>query len=466
LDWYHKAAEQGHAGAQFNLGLIYDRGLGVKQDSAQALEWFRKAAGQGNAGAQFNLGVMYARGVGVKQDSAQALDWYHKAAEQGHADAQFNLGLMYQRVLGVNEDQAQAVVWYLKAAKQGHADAQCNLGCMYELGRGVEQDSAQAVYWYRKAAEQGHPGAQFNLGTMYQLGEAVKKDDSQAMDWYGKAAKQGYADAQFKIGEIYAKGKGVEADDVQAFNWYFKAAKNGSKDAQLKLATHYQQGRGVEKDVLQATYWFLKSTKEDECEEIVLNVDEVAEHFYSDVIRCIPAALTTFPEFKNIKAINFKLIVLLDQDFLSIGQMIRANAHLEILNLELQELDDAQALILSEALAFNTTLTEIIFDDEYGFDINIFNQIKASLAQNVIIAKLRERLKGHLITGPDGLPKRVPYITRSDELPLEILEIIVDNMTVKASKVGKDNKVIIAGIDEFLLSVSRETLKNDLKKSS
>jgi hypothetical protein len=325
----------------------------------------------------------------------------------------------------------------------------------------VEQDSAQAVYWYRKAAEQGHPGAQFNLGTMYQLGEAVKKDDSQAMDWYGKAAKQGYADAQFKIGEIYAKGKGVEADDVQAFNWYFKAAKNGSKDAQLKLATHYQQGRGVEKDVLQATYWFLKSTKEDECEEIVLNVDEVAEHFYSDVIRCIPAALTTFPEFKNIKAINFKLIVLLGQDFLSIGQMIRANPNLKGLNLKNQFINNADALILLQSLAFNTTLTELIFDDEYGFDTTIFDQIKASLAQNVIIAKLRERLKGHLITGPDGLPIRVPYITRSDELPLEVLEIIVDNMIVKASKVGKDNKVIIAGIDEFLLSVSRETLKYD-----
>ena len=141
--------------------------------------------------------------------------------------------------------------------------------------------------------------------------------------------------------------------------------------------------------------------------------------------------------------------------------MIRANTHLEILDLEWQALDDAVAKSLCEALAFNTTLTEIIFDDEYGFDATIFDQIKASLAQNVIIAKLRERLKGHLITGPDGLPIRVPYITRSDELPLEVLEIIVDNMIVEASKLGKDKKAIIAGIDEYLLSVSRETLKYD-----
>ena len=420
-----------------------------------------REAQKGKPEVQFQLGLAYDDGLGVKEDQTQALDWFRKAAEQGHAGAQCNLGCMYELGRGVEQDSAQAVYWYRKAAEQGHPDAQCDLGFMYQRGLGVKEDQAQAVVWYLKAAEQGNASAQFNLGTMYQLGEAVKKDDSQAMDWYGKAAKQGDADAQFKIGEIYAKGKGVEADDVQAFNWYFKAAKNGSKDAQLKLAIHYQQGRRVEKDVLQATYWLLRWAVEDARDEISLDAGWVAEGFYSDVIQCIPAALTTFPEFKNIKAINFSRIELSEQDFLSIGQMIRANAHLEILNLELQELDDAQALILSVALAFNTTLTEIIFDDEYGFDTTIFDQIKASLAQNVIIAKLRERLKGHLITGPDGLPIRVPYITRSDELPLEVLEIIVDNMIVEASKVGKDNKVIIAGIDEFLLSVSRETLKYD-----
>jgi len=84
----------------------------------------------------------------------------------------------------------------------------------------------------------------------------------------------------------------------------------------------------------------------------------------------------------------------------------------------------------------------------------------------VVIAELRERMKGHLITGPDGLSIRVPYITRSDELPLEVLEIIVDDMIVKAGKAGKNKEATITAIDEFLLSVSRETLKNDLKKSS
>ena len=53
------AAEQGHAEAQFNLGVMYDIGQGVKQDYFKAVEWYQKAAEQGLAYAQYNLGVMY-----------------------------------------------------------------------------------------------------------------------------------------------------------------------------------------------------------------------------------------------------------------------------------------------------------------------------------------------------------------------------------------------------------------------
>ncbi len=49
---------------------MYDKGLGVTQDYAQAAKWYRKAAEQGHAYAQFNLGYMYRFGQGVPQDYA------------------------------------------------------------------------------------------------------------------------------------------------------------------------------------------------------------------------------------------------------------------------------------------------------------------------------------------------------------------------------------------------------------
>lgn len=81
--WYRKAALQGNANAQNNLGWMYYEGLGVHRDYAQALEWYRKAAQQGNATAQHNLGVMYDEGKGVRQNTATAKEWFGQACDNG-----------------------------------------------------------------------------------------------------------------------------------------------------------------------------------------------------------------------------------------------------------------------------------------------------------------------------------------------------------------------------------------------
>ena len=77
-------ADQGNAGAQFNLGLMYDNGKGVTQNHAEAVKWYRLAAVQGNARAQSNLGVMFERGQGVTQNHAEAVKWYRRAADLCH----------------------------------------------------------------------------------------------------------------------------------------------------------------------------------------------------------------------------------------------------------------------------------------------------------------------------------------------------------------------------------------------
>src|ERR1019366_3828126 len=52
--WYQKAADQGLANAQYELGVLFQSGKGVEQDFAKASAWYRKAADQGLAGAQLN----------------------------------------------------------------------------------------------------------------------------------------------------------------------------------------------------------------------------------------------------------------------------------------------------------------------------------------------------------------------------------------------------------------------------
>ena len=70
---------------------------GVVQSYKAALEWYQMAADQGHADAQFNLGVMYDQGQGVVRSYKAALVWYRKAADQGEAEAQFKLGNMSEQ---------------------------------------------------------------------------------------------------------------------------------------------------------------------------------------------------------------------------------------------------------------------------------------------------------------------------------------------------------------------------------
>ena len=80
-------AEQGYAGAQINLGLMYNSGLGVPQDYKTAVKWYTLSAEQGYATAQYNLGVMYGNGQGVPIDYVYAYMWFNLAAASGQKEA-------------------------------------------------------------------------------------------------------------------------------------------------------------------------------------------------------------------------------------------------------------------------------------------------------------------------------------------------------------------------------------------
>ncbi len=122
-----------------------------KGDYATALKLFQPLADQGDAGAQTQLGLMYDLGLGVSQDYARAMSLFHEAADQGDVTAQQDLGEMYFFANGVAQDYALAAKWYLRSANQGDAIALYKLGLMYAKGQGVPQDNVQAYRWLNQA---------------------------------------------------------------------------------------------------------------------------------------------------------------------------------------------------------------------------------------------------------------------------------------------------------------------------
>lgn len=126
----------------------------LRGDYALAEREFRPLAERGNVLAQYKLGLMYNRGEGVRQDFAKAVKWFFRAATLGYAPAQTGLGIKFEKGQGVKRDYGEAARWYRHSAEQGDATAQYRLGRMYVLGRGVRRDFTEALAWFNLAADQ------------------------------------------------------------------------------------------------------------------------------------------------------------------------------------------------------------------------------------------------------------------------------------------------------------------------
>ena len=99
---FHAAIEQfrplvaeGYAPAQYQMGIVYQKGYGVPKNGMKALALFELAAQQNYSDAQFELALLYGEGKLVKQDLKKAYTLTQKAAKKGLASAQFNLAVMH-----------------------------------------------------------------------------------------------------------------------------------------------------------------------------------------------------------------------------------------------------------------------------------------------------------------------------------------------------------------------------------
>lgn len=129
-------AEEGNVRAMLGLGymsLSTNDKARFKPEKAFAM--FSEAAGKGDPEAMFELGKLYEKGIGTDQDIAKALALYQKSADLGFADAINDLGfLYYQGAAGQKPDKKKAVELFLKAADLRHPQAMYNVAALIDDG--------------------------------------------------------------------------------------------------------------------------------------------------------------------------------------------------------------------------------------------------------------------------------------------------------------------------------------------
>lgn len=122
-------------------------------DYAGALAAFRALAQQGHAGAEAMLGMMFFEGEGVAADPVIAAAWFMKSALKGHASAQLALGALYQEGKGVARDPEEAFRWLSLAERAGGSIAEearrRKAGLLRELDPATRQRISDALRDWR-----------------------------------------------------------------------------------------------------------------------------------------------------------------------------------------------------------------------------------------------------------------------------------------------------------------------------
>lgn len=165
VDRYRAKAEAGDVQAQFRFGYLHENGLiSGSPDLTSAANWYERAAEGGHAAAQFKRARMYADGVAGPRDYAKAAALYEAAAKQGVAEAQYNLAILMQDGIGVERSIDSAIRWYEQAAFRGVVPAMRALGLLYLSGVGNSpQDDIEAWAWLTLAVENGDTGLSARL---------------------------------------------------------------------------------------------------------------------------------------------------------------------------------------------------------------------------------------------------------------------------------------------------------------
>ena len=259
---------QGDPMALFNVGHMYENGLGVSSDRSEAIKWYRKAAEKGHDGAkdrllslpetreeqlEIRIGRRISEGLSNEElaefeslsDSEEIATWLKKhvqnyriivTEEKNRQKKCLAENAQKEMVAGETCEKRgqleEAFRHYCNAADFGDAKGAFYVGYMYERGEGVQRNINSAVEWYTKSAKMGNRGAQHNLGFFYYSGIGVEQNLKLAYEFFMMAAKQGKADSMLNIGVMYENGEYLAKDYHKALEWYRKAADNGNSDGE------------------------------------------------------------------------------------------------------------------------------------------------------------------------------------------------------------------------------------------
>lgn len=177
---------------QYQIGMMFFRGLGTSVDNQKAVEYFEKSAEQGNQYAKWLLAFEYISGEKFEQDIDKGVALLTECADSGDAFSCYKLGNLYLKGEIINQDLDKAEKYLLSA--EDNEFTQYTLGKLYLQKE--KYDIQKAILYFEKSAYK-NMWASYQLGRLYLLGtDGLKKDNEKAMQFLNLSAEQGNEYAQ------------------------------------------------------------------------------------------------------------------------------------------------------------------------------------------------------------------------------------------------------------------------------
>lgn len=260
LNKLYNEAIVGNPSAQFDLGQLYQYGIGVAKNPQQAMIYFQLAAEQQDLRAEYNMGILYLQGQSEPVNYQKGIEWLMDAAFKGNPYAQYVLGNINETgltdpkgvvVVPPNHEQAMSMYYLASANHFGLAEYRLADFFVKEKKAGLsvaarENRSKLIKRLYQGAANEGITEAVLPLA-FYNAMDPDPAKQSMAFAEAKKQASSGNSMAALLLGMMYERGISVPADQVEAIYWYQQSAQNPVN--QFILGTLYSQGTGLTKDV-------------------------------------------------------------------------------------------------------------------------------------------------------------------------------------------------------------------------
>lgn len=196
-------------------------------------------AGNDNRAAVFEIGMLYENGVGVKKDMDMASEFYLRAAELGMNEAQRKIAGWYERGEYFQRDLVKAMIWYRKCSETNNFDDAMDFACLCanpEIDEEVSKDYLpKAIQILEVGVENNDVNAMCYLGSLQIRGLVPNVTPVKGYQLLKTAAFKGQSHAQIFIGDAYTKGIGTLKDEAEAKRWYEIALKNGNEEAKNRL---------------------------------------------------------------------------------------------------------------------------------------------------------------------------------------------------------------------------------------